>query len=128
MGSDTTQFSSRRTASGANPNFLTTFTDSRVCRPFLVGNCPHDLFENTKNELGPCRNQHNERLRQEYLEDPNREKYGFEWDYQRVLRDYVSECDKRIESSQRRLETTYEEMVRQRQLVSPFNLVIIQLH
>ena len=29
----------------------------------------------------------------------------------------MEECDKRIESSQRRLETTYEEMVRQRQLI-----------
>ena len=128
MGSDTTTFSSRRASSGPNPNFLTTFTDPRVCRPFLVGYCPHDLFQNTKFEQGPCRNQHNERLRADYLEAPDREKYGYEWEYAKVLREYVEECDKRIESSQRRLETTYEEMVRQRQLVisliSPFSCLL----
>lgn len=61
--------------------------------------------------------QHNGRLRVVYLETPDREKYGYEWDYVKVLKEYVGDCDKRIESSQRRLETTYEEMVRQRQLV-----------
>ena len=116
MGSDTTTFSRRSTA-GPNPNFLTTFTDTRVCRPFLVGYCPHDLFQNTKFEQGPCKHQHNERLRADYLETANREKYGYEHEYAKVLREYVEECDKRIESSQRRLETTYEEMFRQRQLV-----------
>ena len=119
MGSDTTTFSSRggRSSGSSNPNYLTTFTDPRICRPFLVGYCPHDLFQSTKFELGPCRNQHNERLRQDYLEAADREKYGFEWEYQKILKDYVSDCDKRIESSQRRLETTYEEMFRARQLV-----------
>lgn len=116
MGSDTTTYSHRSTGT-SNPNFLTTFTDPRICRPFLVGHCPHDLFANTKFEQGQCRNQHNERLRQDYLETSDREKYGYEWEYQKVLRDYVGDCDKRIESSQRRLETTYEEMFRQRQLV-----------
>jgi len=115
MGSDSTNFS-RRSASGA-PNFLTTFTDPRVCRSYLVGHCPHDLFENTKFEQGPCRNQHNPRLRQDYMEAADRQRYGYEWEYVKLLREYVEECDKRIESSQRRLETTYEEMVRQRQLV-----------
>ena len=27
-------------------------TDPKVCRSYLVGNCPHDLFTNTKNKLG----------------------------------------------------------------------------
>jgi hypothetical protein len=116
MGSDTTTYS-RRPTTGNNPNYLTTFTDSRLCRPYLVGHCPHDLFENTKFEQGPCKNQHNGRLRQMYQDDPERESYGYEWDYAKVLRGYIEECDKRIESSQRRLETTYEEMVRQRQLM-----------
>ena len=117
MGSDTTSFSSHRTAGESNPSYITTFTDHSICRPYLVGHCPHDLFENTKFEQGACKNQHNSRLKQVYVETPDKEKYGYEWEYARVLREYVSECDKRIESSQRRLETTYEEMVRQRQLV-----------
>ena len=124
MGSDTTTFS-RRSTGGSNPNYLTTFTDPRICRSFLVGHCPHDLFQNTKFEQGPCRNQHNERLRQDYLEAQDREKYGYEWEYQAVLKEYVGECDKRIENSQRRLETTYEEMFRQRQLVTPVLSIVL---
>jgi hypothetical protein len=27
-------------------------TDPKVCRSYLVENCPHDLFTNTKNETG----------------------------------------------------------------------------
>jgi len=57
------------------------------------------------------------------LETKDKEKYGYEWEYQSVLREYVGECDKRIESSQRKLETTYEEMVRQRQLVYSHPLI-----
>jgi LUC7 N_terminus len=119
MGANSTSFSSsnRRAGGGSNPNYFAKFTDPRVCRPFLVGHCPHDLFSSTKFELGPCRNQHNERLRGEYLEAPNREQYGYEWDYARVLREFVGDCDKRIAESQTKLETTYEEIVRQKQLV-----------
>jgi hypothetical protein len=43
-------------------------TDPKVCRSYLVGNCPHDLFTNTKNELGPCSKVHNEALKTEYQE------------------------------------------------------------
>jgi LUC7 N_terminus len=119
MGASSTSYSGSSRRSGSGSNFLTKFTDPRVCRPFLVGHCPHDLFSSTKFELGPCRNQHNERLRAEYLETPDREKYGYEWDYARVLGDYVNECDKRIQDSQTKLETTYEEIFRQKQLVYP---------
>ena len=38
-------------------------TDSKVCHSHLVGNCPHDLFTNTKNELGLCPKIHNEALK-----------------------------------------------------------------
>src|SRR5436309_14764260 len=103
MGSDSTSFSRRNAGGGSNPNYLTSFTDPRVCRPFLVGYCPHELFENTKFEQGQCRNQHNERLRQDYLESADRENYGYEWEDAKVIREYVSECDKRIETSQRKL-------------------------
>lgn len=119
--------SSRRSGGSSSSNFLLKFTDPRVCRPFLVGHCPHDLFSSTKFELGPCRNQHNERLKADYLEAPNREQYGYEWDYARVLRDYVSECDKRIGESQTKLETTYEEIFRQKQLVCPSSSKFVTL-
>lgn len=34
---------------------LTTTTYPQVCKYFLVKFCPHDLFTNTKADLGPCK-------------------------------------------------------------------------
>ncbi|KAG9201816.1 splicing factor [Epicoccum nigrum] len=42
--------------------------DPKVCRSYLVGNCPRDFFTNTKNELGPCPKVQNEALKTEYQE------------------------------------------------------------
>ena len=37
-------------------------TDPKACRSFLVGTCPHDLFTNTKQDLGACPRVHSETL------------------------------------------------------------------
>jgi hypothetical protein len=45
------------------------FSLFKIRRSYLVGNCPHDLFTNTKNELGalPATRSSNEALKTEYL-------------------------------------------------------------
>ncbi|KAI1498308.1 LUC7 protein [Biscogniauxia marginata] len=87
-------------------------TDSKVCRSFLVGTCPHDLFTNTKQDLGQCPKVHAESLKAEYesLPEPARQKYGFENDYLRDLQKYIDECNRRIDTAQRRLEKTPDEI------------------
>ncbi|KAI1342949.1 hypothetical protein F5Y15DRAFT_371445 [Xylariaceae sp. FL0016] len=87
-------------------------TDPKVCRSFLVGTCPHDLFTNTKQDLGPCPRVHAESLKTEYesLPEPARQKYGFEQDYLRDLQKYIDECNRRIDTAQRRLEKTPDEI------------------
>ncbi|KAI6783646.1 uncharacterized protein J7T54_005675 [Emericellopsis cladophorae] len=87
-------------------------TDPKVCRSYLVGTCPHDLFTNTKQDLGPCPKVHAEGLKTEYENLPAREKqrHGFEYDYMRDLQRYIDECNRRIESAQRRLEKTPDEI------------------
>ncbi|KAF1953789.1 U1 snRNP-associated protein Usp106 [Byssothecium circinans] len=86
--------------------------DPKVCRSYLVGNCPHDLFTNTKQDFGPCPKAHNEALKQEYqaASEQDKERWGFEFDYLRDMQKYVSDCDRRIEGAQRRLEKTPEEI------------------
>ena len=32
----------------------THYTDPRVCRRYLAGICPHELFANTRMDIGPC--------------------------------------------------------------------------
>lgn len=87
-------------------------TDPKVCRSFLVGTCPHDLFTNTKKDVGPCPKVHAEPLKTEYesLSEPARQKLGFEHDYVRDLQKYIDECNRWIETAQRRLEKTPDEI------------------
>src|SRR5579871_5067065 len=88
-------------------------TDSKICRSYLVGTCPHDLFTNTKQDLGPCPKFHPENLKIEYDALPASErtsKYGFEYDYMRDMQKYIDECNRRIDAAQRRLEKTPDEI------------------
>ncbi|KKA28495.1 hypothetical protein TD95_003227 [Thielaviopsis punctulata] len=86
--------------------------DPKVCRSYIVGNCPHDLFTNTKQDLGPCTRVHSENLKADYEALPPREKQslGFEYDYMRDLQKYIDSCNVRIDQAQRRLEKTADEI------------------
>jgi hypothetical protein len=86
--------------------------DPKVCRSYLVGTCPHDLFMNTKQDLGLCPKVHNEGLKAEYeaADADQKRKWGFEFDYVRDMQRHVVECDRRIDSAQKRLEKTPDEI------------------
>ncbi|KAM0478974.1 hypothetical protein ACHAPE_007643 [Trichoderma viride] len=86
--------------------------DPKVCRSYLAGTCPHDLFTNTKQDLGQCPKVHAEALKTEYegLSEREKHKYGFEYDYMRDLQKYIDECNRRIDAAQRRLEKTPDEI------------------
>ncbi|KAL6714413.1 splicing factor [Lecanora helva] len=85
-------------------------TDPKVCRSYLVGTCPHDLFTNTKQDIGPCPKVHSEPLKGEYEAAADKSKYGFEYDYMRDMQKYIDECNRRIDAAQRRLEKTPDEI------------------
>ncbi|KMU75431.1 small nuclear ribonucleoprotein [Coccidioides immitis RMSCC 3703] len=93
-------------------NAQLSITDPKVCRSYLVGTCPHDLFTNTKQDLGPCPKVHSEGLKAEYEAASSHEKskWGFEYDYMRDMQKYIDECNRRIDSAQRRLEKTPDEI------------------
>jgi len=91
-----------------------TLTSPQVCRSYLAGTCPHDLFTNTKQDLGPCPKFHPEHLKIEYdaLSASEKQKYGFEYDYMRDMQKYIDDCNRRIDGAQRRLEKTPDEIRR----------------
>jgi hypothetical protein len=97
-------------------------TDPKVCRSFLVGTCPHDLFTNTKQDLGQCPKVHSEPLKTEYESSADKAKYGFEYDYMRDLQKYIDECNRRIDVAQRRLEKTPDEIRQTNALVGASSL------
>jgi hypothetical protein len=94
-------------------------TDSKVCRSYIVGTCPHDQFTNTKQDLGPCLKIHSEGLKAEYesASAGERAKWGFEYDYMRDMQKYIDDCDRRIDTAQRRLEKTPDEIRQTNNLV-----------
>lgn len=89
----------------------------RICRSFLVGTCPHDIFVGTKQDLGPCSKQHLESYKMEYQSQKLRgqEFPEFELDYERDLERYVTDCNRRIDSANRRLERTPEDIAKMKQ-------------
>lgn len=94
-------------------------TDPKVCRSYIVGTCPHDLFTNTKQDIGPCPRVHNEALKAEYeaMPEKERQRYGFEYDYMRDLQKYIEGCNQRIEAAQQHLKKTPDEIRQTNQLV-----------
>ncbi|KAF2098355.1 LUC7-domain-containing protein [Rhizodiscina lignyota] len=94
-------------------------TDPKVCRSYLVGTCPRDLFTNTKQDNGPCPKVHNEALKNEYeaADEQQKRRWGFEYDYFRDMTAYVDDCNRRIDTAERRLESTADEIKKKSVLV-----------
>ncbi|KAM0753830.1 LUC7-domain-containing protein [Meredithblackwellia eburnea MCA 4105] len=94
--------------------------DPKICRPHIAGICPHDLFTNTKMDLGACPRTHSVKVKNEYEADLAKAEgekdelkikqfNQVKADYENVIFQFVDECDRRIRAAQRRLEKTPEE-------------------
>eukprot|EP00371_Babesia_bovis_P001437 XP_001610084.1 hypothetical protein [Babesia bovis T2Bo] len=100
----------------ADPYADKSFTDSDVCKMYLVGVCPYDLFENTvgrfgfkvndvqKHYLGPCSKIHSDELKSKYLEERKSRYYGYEEDTMRVIMPLIEDCDRRVQRGRMRAE------------------------
>jgi RNA-binding protein Luc7-like 2 len=103
------------------------FSDPDVCKYFLCGLCPSELFVNThvgvprlrltffgcatkKMDFGECTKIHSIPMKSEYEEEIKKGKYyGYEEDLEAYLEDFVTECDRKIARAQKRLEETEKE-------------------
>lgn len=86
-------------------------TSFKVCKSFLVGTCPHDLFVGTKQDLGKCPKLHLEKHKIEY---EIRTKQGelfpdFEYEYYMDLKQYIQDIDAMIDNASKKLQHTPEE-------------------
>uniref|UniRef100_A0A8W8JF15 Luc7-like protein 3 n=1 Tax=Magallana gigas TaxID=29159 RepID=A0A8W8JF15_MAGGI len=79
------------------------WSDPDVCKHFLVNFCPHELFTNTRADLGPCTKLHDEALRKEYTKSSKSGKMGYEDDFLRFLQGLISDVEKRIRRGHQRL-------------------------
>lgn len=90
------------------------FTDPKVCRNFLCGTCPHDLFANTKVDLGPCPKSHTPKYKDEYRKAlAAGERFpDFEREHEHNIFSFISDIDRKIAANKRRLEQTPEELAK----------------
>lgn len=77
--------------------------DPEVCRYYLVDFCPHELFTNTRADLGPCEKIHDDHLRKEYKKSSRAGRLGYEEDFLRYLQTLISDVEKRIRRGHQRL-------------------------
>lgn len=77
--------------------------DESVCRYYLCGFCPAELFTNTRSDLGPCEKIHDENLRKTYEKSSRFMKEGYERDFLRYLQSLLAEVERRIRRGHARL-------------------------
>ncbi|KAK2985595.1 hypothetical protein RJ640_000292 [Escallonia rubra] len=79
------------------------YYDRDVCRLFLVGLCPHELFQLTKMDMGPCPKVHSLQLRKEYAEAKAKGVDSYDRELEDVIDRLIVECDRKIARALKRL-------------------------
>ncbi|VEU21892.1 DEKNAAC102882 [Brettanomyces naardenensis] len=100
----------KRTAQLTNPSVL---ENPRICKSFIVGKCPYDIFSGTKENFGRCPKIHQEKYKLLYeaarAKGIKMPRHDYELDYLRDLEIFINECNRKIEMAERRLRYTAEE-------------------
>jgi len=94
------------------------WTDSDVCKYYIVQFCPHDLFTNTKADLGACGKIHDDALKTKFQEEDERESYKkgqYIDDFLRFCQRMLSDLSSRIKRAKERLALTQEKEERYRE-------------
>lgn len=68
--------------------------------------CPHDLFVNTRADLGPCLKSHDEEMKKQYEKSSRFGKLGYEEDFERYLRTLLGDVERKIRRGMERLKLT----------------------
>lgn len=78
--------------------------DEEFCTYFMVKFCPHDLFVNTRADLGQCGKLHDEEAKKLFeTAKPSRKKIQYEEDFLRFCTNMINEVDRKIVKGQQRL-------------------------
>lgn len=86
----------------------------KVCKYSLIGFCPHDLFVNTRADLGPCNKIHDEELKKQYEKSSRYGRLGYEEDYERFLRSLLMDVERKIKRGIERLKLTQSDQANQK--------------
>jgi len=82
----------------------THFSDPEICKHFLCGFCPNELFINTKSDLGACKKKHDEHCKEDYQNYKTKEKYPYERDFIRYLERLIDDLDRKVKKAHERID------------------------
>ncbi|KAH8933623.1 hypothetical protein BDL97_18G039700 [Sphagnum fallax] len=79
--------------------------DKEVCGCYLVRFCPHELFINTKSDLGPCSRIHDPKLKESYEQSTRHDLYvpRFEAELAQFCEKLVQDLDRKVRRGRERL-------------------------
>ncbi|KYQ88408.1 putative U1 small nuclear ribonucleoparticle-associated protein [Tieghemostelium lacteum] len=93
------------------------FTDADICKYYLCGLCPNELFTNANiHDLAPCSKLHIEGCVKQYQNSKDKEVYDYERDWVRLLENLISENDKKIKKNKERLAANPNENIQDEDL------------
>ncbi|KFH08270.1 putative alternative splicing type 3 and [Toxoplasma gondii MAS] len=95
-----------RNECGRNKRGDSSFKDDEICKFFLLDYCPHELFPNTRSDLGPCPKEHRPDLKEAFEKDENHEYYKalYEQEFMKFLKRLVDQMESRIKKVQQRID------------------------
>ncbi|CAK8575414.1 unnamed protein product [Lathyrus sativus] len=84
--------------------------DREVCGFYMVRFCPHDLFVNTRSDLGPCPKIHDPKLKESFENSPRHDAYvpKFEAELSQFCEKLVMDLDRRVKRGRERLNQEVE--------------------
>ncbi|KAJ4825038.1 hypothetical protein Tsubulata_040358 [Turnera subulata] len=82
-----------------------TWESKEVCAFYMARFCPHDLFVNTKSDLGPCDRIHDPKLKESFQKSPRHDVYlsKFEAELAQRCEKLVMDLDRRVRRGRERL-------------------------
>ncbi|KAL9225229.1 hypothetical protein vseg_001178 [Gypsophila vaccaria] len=84
--------------------------DKEVCACYMVRFCPHDLFVNTRSDLGPCPKVHDPKLKESFENSPRHDSYvpRFEAELAQFCEKLVADLDRKVRRGRERLDQEVE--------------------
>lgn len=103
--------------------------DPKICKSYLVGECPYELFQGTKQNFGKCPQIHLAKYKLQYEREVKNGKtfLEFEKEYYSTLFKFVNDCNGQISVALKNLEHTPEEREKILKVTNELDLVDSQI-
>lgn len=115
----------RRSQTGYNSRRTLGLHDPKICKSYLVGECPYDLFQGTKQSLGRCPQIHSAKFKLQYEKEKQKGVHfaEFEREYYAILAKFVNDCNGQIAVALKKLEHTPEEREKIQQVTGELDIL-----